>query len=88
VKVTQHVEFAIDNGVQVCFCHPNSPGQRVTNKNTDVPLRQYFPKGTDLSVHDQDALDTVALELNYRPRHFLGWMRPSEAFASAVAIAA
>jgi IS30 family transposase len=78
-EMSQHAQLSIDTGLEVYFCDPQSPWQRGTKENTNGLLRQYFPKGTDLSIHRPSDLDAVALALNSRPRKTLGWRTLAEA---------
>ena len=82
--MAQHAQFSIDTGVDVYFCDPKSPWQRGTNENTNGLLRQYFPKGTDMSKLTQADLDKASHSLNGRPRQTLDGMTPSEKLAEVL----
>jgi IS30 family transposase len=85
-ELAAHVAFTVDTGVRVYFCDPHSPWQRGSNENTNRLLRQYMPRGTDLSAFSAGDLDRIAASLNNRPRKVLGFMKPSERFAELVAL--
>jgi IS30 family transposase len=78
-EMTNHREIAAATGLEIYFCDPHSPWQRGTNENINGLLRQYFPKGTDLTIHSPERLLEVATELNARPRKTLGRITPAEA---------
>ncbi|WP_431521115.1 IS30 family transposase [Citricoccus muralis] len=80
-ELSDHAQFAVETGTKVYFADPHSPWQRPTNENTNGVLRQYFPKGTDLSRWSSEELEAVAYTLNNRPRKVLGWRTPSEVFS-------
>ena len=84
-EMAEHARLTENTGMKVYFCDPYSPWQRGSNENTNGLLRQYFPKGTDLSGYSQEYLDAVADELNGRPRKTLGWSKPIEVYAEHLA---
>jgi transposase, IS30 family len=78
LEMAAHARISIDTGIGIYFCDPHSPWQRGSNENTNGLLRQYFPKGTDLSAHSAAYLDEVAAELNNRPRKRFQWDSPAQ----------
>jgi len=86
LEMADHKRFTIASDIKVYFCDPRSPWQRGSNENTNGLLRQYFPKGTDLSKHSQAHLNKVALELNQRPRETLGFDTPANTLHARAAL--
>ena len=85
LEMAKYKDFTVATDVQVYFCDPQSPWQRGTNENTNLLLRQYFPRGTDLSGYSQAQLDQIALRLNQRPRKTLGFETPASTLQASVA---
>ena len=84
-EMAHHKRFALATDIQVYFCDPRSPWQRGSNENTNGLLRQYLPKGIDVSSYSQAKLNAVARQLNQRPRKTLGYRTPAEMFSHTVA---
>ena len=86
MEMAAHKQFTVATKVRVYFCDPHSPWQRGTNENTNRLLRQYFPKGTELSAYSQAALNKVAVRLNQRPRKRLAFQTPADKLQASVAM--
>jgi transposase, IS30 family len=87
-EMASHRQISMATDLEIYFCDPHSPWQRGSNENTNGLLRQYFPKGTNLARHSREHLDTVAAQLNSRPRKTLGWKTPAQALDEVLASAA
>jgi len=85
-EMNRHLQFTVDTAILVYFCDPHSPWQRPSKKNTNRLLRQFFPKGTDLSVYSRADLDEAEDKLNGRPRKSLDWRKPSEIMEELIAL--
>ena len=85
MELADHKTFTLATDTLVYFCDPQSPWQRGTNENTNRLLRQYFPRGTDLSAHSQTELNRIAQKLNQRPRKILGYETPADRLQASVA---
>src|SRR5262249_35336559 len=85
LEMAKHKDFTVATDAKVYFCDPQSPWQRGTNENTNLLLRQYFPRGTDLAQTHQAQIDQVSLRLNQRPRKTLGFQTPASRLQASVA---
>ena len=86
-EMRNHAQISVATGLDIYFCDPASPWQRGSNENTNGLLRQYFPKGTDLKVHQPQYLEFVSAQMNTRPRKTLGWLNPAEALEQLLSAA-
>jgi len=86
-EMRNHAQISVSTGLDIYFCDPASPWQRGSNENTNGLLRQYFPKGTDLKVHQPEYLEFVSAQMNTRPRKTLGWLNPAEALEQLLSAA-